>query len=90
MNHNRLNWKKYLKTLERKEKLLENNQIFIENKEELLIYLERFIILEKKLLIEKWWKLIEKNEECAKILANLTEIQDIISNEEIKKFLTIS
>ena len=90
MSLKKINWEKYIKTLERKEKILLWNQNFIENRDELLIYLERFIILEKKLLQEKWWKLIDKNEDCLKMIWNLDNLLEILWNDNYKEFLSIS
>ena len=75
---------------ERKEKILSVDSSYNEQKEELLLYLEKFIILEKKLLKEKGWKLLEKDEELQKYLFNLETVQKLINNDEIKKQITIS
>jgi len=81
---------KLTKLMQRKEKILESNQIYNENKDELLIFLEKFILLEKKLLNEKWWKLLEKEIDLRKYLSNLSEVKELIEDEEYMKHLTIS
>jgi len=82
--------KKLEKLNERKDKILSTDTSYNEQKEELLLFLEKFIILEKKLLKEKGWKLIEKDEELQKTIFNLELIQKVINDDELKKKITIS
>lgn len=81
---------KLLKLVERRDNILKNSKDYAENKEEFLLLFEKFINLEKKLLIEKWWKLIEKDEELKEYIKKLDEVKEILWDDLYNQFITLS